>query len=331
MLGRDADPHGRLAYLARVRSGTARVVILYEMQHSDEGRRHGAQLAGLEQAVALEGSWRRRLGRVVRGIRRKADEPPPAAADGAAAATPLAPPPGTVPPGPAAPGGRPPVPRWTDLRPPPPRRQRWRPRPPGWRSSSNRPPRQPRSSQRRRLRIQQHELDLPSERPAPPGRRQAHRHRALYGADSPRLGRARRQGCGVRAEFRRAHPGQPDGPAATPRHPGAPGPGERQGRFRRAARRPASVQRAGTGLRTHRAEPRRVQRARRTPGLGHAVGRGTGLFAAQGLHTAAARAAVGPAAVDRLPGRQPADPAVRGRHRGAGGGRRVRAGRVSGR
>lgn len=115
MLGRDADPTGRSNYLALLRRGADRAVILHELQQSPEGRRHGAQLAGLDGAVARARSWRRRLRRLVRGMQRRAGNGAAGAAPAPAAPGPLA--------SLSTPSGPTPLPaQWTGLRP--------RPRPP---------------------------------------------------------------------------------------------------------------------------------------------------------------------------------------------------------
>jgi hypothetical protein len=103
LLGREADGAGRRAYLARLEAGVPRALVLQELQSSDEGRRHGATLEGLQQAVERARRWPvRAAGWLLRRVRGQ----PPRRASGRQPAPTVAPDAGPCP-APAGPADEP--------------------------------------------------------------------------------------------------------------------------------------------------------------------------------------------------------------------------------
>jgi hypothetical protein len=65
VLGREADPPGEASYVAQLRDGRSKVVLLADMARSPEGQQNGAVVAGLRRAVFV-----RRLSRLIHGRER---------------------------------------------------------------------------------------------------------------------------------------------------------------------------------------------------------------------------------------------------------------------
>ncbi|HSW07419.1 DUF4214 domain-containing protein [Aquabacterium sp.] len=84
LLGREADGEGSTNYLAELRQGTPRVVVLARLRDSAEGKARQARLEGLDQAVAAAESGMQGIGSAVRALSRRL-RPAPAPAQAQAA------------------------------------------------------------------------------------------------------------------------------------------------------------------------------------------------------------------------------------------------------